>query len=50
MTNDNKPFTRTRFWQEVYIAAIRAGNTAEYACVAANKALNDLMKLGDQVG
>ena len=42
---ENMPLKNLRFWQEVYIAAIRAGQTRPYACQCANEALNDLMKI-----
>lgn len=42
---ENMPLKGMRFWQEVYIACMRAGQTREYACACANQALTDFMKL-----
>jgi hypothetical protein len=39
------PLKNLRFWQEVYIAAVRSGKRSLEASEIANHALNDLMKI-----
>lgn len=40
-----KSMSPTRFWQEIYIAAVRAGQSPEYCLAMAQKALTDMQKL-----
>jgi hypothetical protein len=42
---ENKPMTPSRFWQEVYIAAVRSGKQASEARGIAQQALVDYQKL-----
>jgi hypothetical protein len=44
---ENMPLRPVRFWQEVYIAAIRAGCDASEAKALAQQALTDMQKLGE---
>jgi hypothetical protein len=45
MHEKNKPLSPTRFWQEIYIAAIRSGKTSLQAKADAQQALTDYQKL-----
>lgn len=40
-----KSMSPTRFWQEIYIAAVRSGKQASEALGIAQKALTDMQKL-----
>jgi hypothetical protein len=42
---ENMPLRQTRFWQEVFLAAIRAGQSYDYAALCANKAIADFSAL-----
>jgi hypothetical protein len=42
---ENRPLTPARFWQEVYIAAIRAGHMPDDANACAQRAMTDFLKL-----
>jgi hypothetical protein len=45
---ENMPLKNMRFWQEVYIAAVRSGKQSTEACEIANRALTDLLKLSTE--
>jgi hypothetical protein len=40
-----KSMSPTRFWQEIYIAAVRAGQSPEYCLAMAQQALTNMQKL-----
>jgi hypothetical protein len=42
---ENMPLKAARFWQEVYIAAVRAGQSQTYAKACAQQAMTDFLKL-----
>ena len=42
---ENMPLKAVRFWQEVYLAAVRAGQSEDYCLHMAQKAMNDFLKL-----
>lgn len=42
---DNRPLTPARFWQEVFIAAVRSGKQVTEANQIAQKALTEYQKL-----
>jgi hypothetical protein len=45
---ENTPLKYVRFWQEVYIAAVRSGKQSTEAAQIANSALTDLLKLSTE--
>jgi hypothetical protein len=45
---ENMPLKNVRFWQEVYIAAVRSGKQATEAAALANRALTDMLKLSTE--